>query len=304
MRRALIPIFGGGRPGFYTFEAGRDPRDRTLNPLRVDSRHVREWIEARDPRPIGHWNELGREEYARSFTAARTAGHDIVDDLYFAFADTVERGGTEVDYERLVMPILREKGWLPDLSRDQLASRVRLIYDTNLRLARGSGRWSRYQATKAALPYLRGATARDERVRHPPRSPYSDHRAFDGIILPVDHWFWRKWWTPLGFRCRCTIIQMTRSQLARWDGGITSEDEVVARDARLGEPIFASPAQPIEAQLAGMVEATNEERMPGSAWVNPVQSQAAGFSAWDSILANEAFEGLAALIERLFGRAA
>lgn len=303
MIRSLIPIFGGARPGFYTFEAGRDPRDRTLNPLKVDSAHVRAWIEARDPRPIGHWRELGREEYARSFTAARTAGHDIVDDLYFAFADTVERGGTEVDYAKLVMPILRRKGWLPGASEGQLANRVALIYDTNLRLARSSGRWARYQATKAALPYLRGVTARDERVRHPPRS-LSDHTAFDGIILPVDHWFWRKWWTPLGFRCRCSIIQMTRSQLARYPGGITPEAEVLEIDARLGEPIFASPAAPIEEQLADMVAATNEERMPGSAWVNPVQTQARGFNVWDAILAQEAFEGLSALIERLFGQAA
>jgi hypothetical protein len=303
MTRALIPIFGGPRPGFYTFEAGTDPRDRTLNPLRVDSAQVRAWIEAREPRAVDHWRELGREEYGRAFTVARTAGHDIVDDIYFALADTFERGGTEVDFARLVIPTLRRKGWLGG-NEGQIANRVALIYDANLRLARGAGRWDRYQRTKVAFPYLRGVTARDERVRHPPKSRYSDHRAFDGIILPVEHWFWRKWWTPLGFRCRCSIIQMTRSQLARYAGGITPEAEVRERDERLGEPIFPSPAQPIEVQLASMADATNRERMPGSAWVNPVQTQHAGFAAWDAILAGEAFEGLAELITRLFGRAA
>lgn len=113
------------------------------------------------------------------------------------------------------MPILRRKGWLSDKDDAEAARRLLLIYDTNLRTAQATGRWARIQKIKTALPYLYSFTGADERVRHPPKSPLSDHRAFEGILLPVDHPFWQDYFPPLGFRCRCQVVQKTRGQAAR-----------------------------------------------------------------------------------------
>lgn len=304
MTKALVPIFAHGAPRLIEFDGGDDPRDPTLNPLRVNSEDIRLWVERRDPRAVRRWNELGRQEMARSFTAARTAGQDIIDDLYFAFVDVVSKGGTEVDFERLVMPTLQAKGWLRGEGGPSVQNRVRLIYDTNLRLARASGRWSRYQATKSALPYLRAITGRDDRVRHPPKSPTSDHRAWEGIVLPIDHPFWSRWFPPLGFRCRCSVIQMTRSQLARRPGGLTSEAELAEREARLGTPIFASPAEGFEAQIAAMAGATNAASMPGARTIQPGMMVQAGANLWDALTTEEALSGVVSIIDRIFGRAA
>lgn len=260
-----------------------DPKRRKLLPLQVAAPDIEEWLLARDPRAIGGWAELGREEYARSFTAAQTAGADVIDDLYFGIVDNVARGGTEESFARLVTPILKAKGWLGG-DGGEIATRVRLIYDTNLRLARASGMWSHVQAGKGLAPYLRGFTVGDERVRHPPKSPKSDHRAWDGIVLPVDHEFWREYWPPLGFRCRCAIVQMTRSDLARYRYGITSEDDLAERRARLGPPVFVAPAMPIGFQLASMARKADEERMPGRPMVDPVQTARMGGDAFDAVL--------------------
>lgn len=304
MTKPLIPIFAHGAPRLIEFDGGDDPRDPSLNPLRVDSEDIRLWVEAREPRAVRNWDQLGRQEMARSFTAARTAGQDIIDDLYFAFYDVVAKGGTEVDFERLVMPTLQAKGWLRGEGGPSVQNRVRLIYDTNLRLARASGRWSRYQATKSALPYLRGTTGRDGRVRHPPESPTSDHRAWEGITLPIDHPFWERWFPPLGFRCRCGVIQMSRSQLARRPGGLTSEAELAEREARLGVPVFASPAQGVQTQIAAAVRATNVASMPGARTIDPAVMVQAGASLWDKLTTDEALAGVTSIIERIFGRAA
>lgn len=297
MNAPLLPIFAGPHRQLLAFDAaGRDFRAGSLN---VDASDLVRWIEAKEPRAIGSWHDLGADEYGRAFTAARTAGFDIVDDLYYAFADTIERQGTEVDFAKAVIPTLKAKGWLR--GDDQaLARRVALIYDTNLRVARGAGQWDRVQRTKAALPYLRAATARDERVRHPPKSPASDHRAWDGIILPVDHPFWTRWWVPLGFRCRCTIIPMTRSALMRWKGGVTSEGELADREARLGVPLFTAPGATVTAQLRDMARRENDrpDRMGGLPVVNVAEERANGARLWDA-------EALAAtvntLLDRLFG---
>jgi hypothetical protein len=239
---------------------------------------VERWLLDRDPTASGAYGTISKEEYARSFTAARTAGTDIADDLYFAFVDVVSRSGTEDDFSKLVMPILRKKGWLGG-DEGQIARRVELIYDTNLRLARAAGRWDRYWSTRAAFPYLLAFTAGDERVRHPPESKHSDHRAWDGILLPIEHPFWREYWTPLGFRCRCGIRQLTRSQFARLKRGETSESDLAARKARLGPPVFLAPSRPIAAQLDAMVDATNASRMPGMPAVDPAETAAAGRAA-------------------------
>lgn len=297
-RRAMI-VPGG----FATFEAGTNPRDPTLNPFRVEAPDVIAWVEARNPVAIGHWRELGREEYGRAFTAARTAGHDVIDDLYFAFADTIAAGGTEVDFARVVMPTLRAKGWLADQGEGAIARRLRLIYTTNLRLARAAGRWGRYQRSKAALPYIRAVTARDDRVRRPPRSE-EDHTAWEGIVLPVDHPFWQTYFPPLGFNCRCGTIQMSRSQLARLKGGVTSEAELAARIARLGPPVFLSPTAPIGASLDAMVAESNASPMPGNPPIDVRAMMFTGAALWDSILADEAWKAVDEILARVFGQAA
>lgn len=288
----LVPVFA--RPPLLF-----DAEARTgFNPgsLKVDASDLVEFIERKDPRAIESWRDLGADEYARAFTVARSAGYDIVDDLHASFVKVLAAGGTEVDFAKLVVPTLQAKGWLAG-DRAAIASRVDLIYDTNLRVARGAGQWDRIQRGKRALPYLRAATARDNRVRRPPHSKHSDHRAWDGIILPVDHPFWTRWWTPLGFRCRCTIIPMTRSQLARFKGGVTSDAELAEREARLGSPIFLAPGAGVTQQLMEMARVENEQpdRMAGLPLVDVPAERARGLSLWNS-------ETAALLVETLIGR--
>lgn len=296
----LFPIFHDDRIRLLQFDVNPGAG---INPLKADAREIREWIEAKDPRAIGDWNELGAEEYARAFTAARTAGYGVIEDLYREFQQNIANDGTDIDYSRAVMPILKRKGWLADRSEGEVARRVQLIYDTNLRLARGAGRYSRYMRNAFTFPYLRGVTARDERVRHPPKSKLSDHRAFDNIILPVDHLFWKTYWVPLGFRCRCSIIQMTRSQLMRFKGGVTSPEELAIRVARLGPPVFQAPDS-FDGQLAEMVTTANENRFPGLPPVDLARMEQIGRAKWAEELVAEAADELADFVNRVLGQAA
>ena len=270
-----------------------------LDPLTVSAPDIVRWIERKNPQAIANWRDLGSDEYARAFTAAQTAGLDVIDDLYFALADTIANGGGEKDFASAVIPTLKAKGWLAG-DGGQIASRVQLIYDTNLRVARGAGQWDRIQRGKAGLPYLRGVTAHDDRVRHPPKSPHSDHRAFDGIVLPVDHPFWKRWWVPLGFRCRCSIIAMTRSQLARGNYFITTDADLEAREKRLGTPIFTAPGAGVAQQVSQMAQLENDrpDRMPGLPTISVPEERRQAASAWSSQVGTVA---LAALIDGILG---
>lgn len=274
---------------------------RYINPLALPAPELIDLFERKRPRAIGNWRELGAEEYGRSFTAARTAGYDVVRDLYDGFLETLrDPDATEVDYAERVIPILRQKGWLPGSSDAQLASRVRLIYDTNLRVGQAVGRWARIQKNKAAMPYLLGTTARDNRVRRPPKSK-EDHTEFEGIFLPVDHWFWTKYFPPLGFRCRCQVVQRTRSQALRAGLIITSEEELARRVVGLGEPWGFNPGAPPTKSLEVAVEATNRDRLEGLPPINPETEFARGSTFWADMLAERAGELVESLIVRLFG---
>jgi hypothetical protein len=271
-----------------------DRPSRPLRPLQLGTGDIQAWILARDPTAIGSYLDLAPEEYARAFTAAQTIGADVIDDLYFGLVDTVARNGSAADFSQQVVPILRAKGWLGG-DQGQIASRVQLIYDTNMRLARAAGRWATYQKAKFALPYLRAFTVGDERVRHPPKSKHADHRAWEGIVLPVDHHFWTIYWPPLGFRCRCDVVQMTRSEFARYKDGVTSEADLADRIKRLGPPVFLPPSAPLGTQLAAMVERSNnpppdKPTMADLPPVNTVETERRGRAVWDSLLTAQSRE--------------
>lgn len=268
----LLPSLGGP---ILAFEA-----PDYINPLALEAPELIAFIEAKQPRAIGSWRELGGEEYARSFTAARTMGYDVVRDLQDGFLEVMrEPGATGDDFVARLIPILRRKGWMAEEGQGALARRLQLIYDTNLRTSQAVGYWDRIQRVKAAMPYLLAGTARDSRVRHPPHS-HEDHRAFDGILLPVDHPFWLAYFPPLGFRCRCSVVQKTRSQVARMGRGVTSEDELAERIARLGKPFGFNPGLRPLAPVELAAERANAVRLEGAPPIEPAREAQLGGAVW------------------------
>jgi hypothetical protein len=271
-----------------------------INPFALDAPELIDLIEAKHPREIDHWRDLGGEEYARAFTAAGTTGYNIVGDLHKAFLETMRtQGQDQWDFADKVFPILREKGWLADKSDAQVAARLLLIYDTNLRTAQAVGRWDRIQKTKAALPYLYSFTAGDDRVRHPPKSE-EDHRAFEGILLPVDHPFWTQYFPPLGFRCRCQVVQRSRSQAARM-GPVTSDAELAQRVQRLGPPWGFNPGVRPLKPVEEAAERANAERLEGAPPISPAAYRQLGQARFDILAGKALAEAVEALLAKIFG---
>ena len=57
-------------------------------------------------------------------------------------------------------------------------------------------------------PYWEYVAVLDSRTR-------PEHRALNGTVLPADDPFWKTHKPPLGFRCRCTVVNHTKESLAR-----------------------------------------------------------------------------------------
>ena len=74
-------------------------------------------------------------------------------------------------------------------------------YDTCIATATQSARWQEFKAQQGLFPYLRYQTAGDDSVRN-------EHRLLDGITKRVDDPFWRTYYPPNGWNCRCEAIQV------------------------------------------------------------------------------------------------
>lgn len=63
-------------------------------------------------------------------------------------------------------------------------------------------RWIDFENSADTHPYLEYVTARDSRVR-------KEHRALDGIILPINDPFWQQYYPPNSWNCRCMVKKRT-----------------------------------------------------------------------------------------------
>lgn len=196
-------------------------------------KEVVDYFDRRGSRATMRWDELSPREHALGFTAARTAGFDVVDDIKAATrAAVVDRIPWE-EYRAQLEPVLRAKGWwgrkeftdprTGEISTAMLGSpgRLQLIYDANIRSAEAAGDWIRIQRVKDVLPYLEYMTSVSERKR-----PL--HLSWVGTTLPVDDGWWATHYPPNGWRCKCRV----RSRAAPRDGASTDRPKLDLRTVK------------------------------------------------------------------------
>lgn len=73
-------------------------------------------------------------------------------------------------------------------------------YGTAVNGSELAARWTQFQANKEALPFLIYQTVGDSRVR-------ASHKALDGIKRPIDDDFWKTYYPPNDWNCRCSVNQ-------------------------------------------------------------------------------------------------
>lgn len=189
------------------------------------------------------WRDVWQTQHATAFTVAKSAGFDVLKDIQAAVQDATAQGLTLKQFSARLTPILQAKGWwgkheLPDpltgeVKDVQLGSprRLKIIYDTNMRMSHAAGEWARIQRTKRSAPYLRYSAILDGRTR-----PL--HRAWDGTTLPVDHVWWKTHFPPNGWRCRCSTIQLSAHDLQALGYEVSpdpADDLTVYTNERTGE---------------------------------------------------------------------
>lgn len=178
--------------------------------------------------PSDHWATVWQEQHHAGFTVARSAGFDILKDIHGALVSAMENGTTFADFKRDLIPTLQKKGWWgrtavidPEAGEErtvQLGSvrRLETIFDVNMRVSFAQGRWEQQQDLKDTFPYLRYEGILDSKIR-------PQHRLWHGIILPIDHPWWRTHYPPNGWKCRCDAVAASDDDLQRYGWKISDD---------------------------------------------------------------------------------
>lgn len=131
----------------------------------------------------------------QAFTIAGISDVKLIEQIKQALADTMESGGTDVDFNKAVNAITHDAG-VARLAQTQ----INTIFQTAVQTAYQNGRLEQMTdpAVAAALPYWTYRTDGDDRVR-------VSHAALDGFTARIGDPVWGRIYPPTGYNCRCTV---------------------------------------------------------------------------------------------------
>jgi hypothetical protein len=160
--------------------------------------------------PTERWDDILREEHDRSFIVAGAQGADLLADLNAAVERAIADGtGLEAFRKDFKAIVARHgwTGWTGEGSKQGIAWRTRVIYQTNMATSYAAGRWQQLNAPElqSVLPYWR--YKHSDSVLYP--RPL--HVSWDGLTLPPDHPFWKTHFPPNGWGCHCRVIPASKS---------------------------------------------------------------------------------------------
>ena len=178
-----------------------------------------------------NWQDLWQEEHTNQFTVSRLANLDLLQAIRDGITQSVNGDLSRRDWMKNTQALLEQSGWwgkndVAEVSTGEVATttfnptRLKLIYDTNTRMAYSAGLWQRIVRNKATHPYIRYITMRDERVR-------LTHRAWDNLCLPVDDPFWDTHFPPNGWNCRCRAMSIRQTE---YDAGLSPNGESLKKE--------------------------------------------------------------------------
>lgn len=127
-----------------------------------------------------------------------------------ALLTAIEEGSTLAAFQDRVRAIFKEE--LPGTAPAN--AQLETVFRTNMQTAYQVGRYQQQTAMSSIRPYWQYHAIDDSRVR-------PSHLAQNGKVYRADHSFWRRWYPPSGFNCRCSVVALAESELEEF--GLTPE---------------------------------------------------------------------------------
>lgn len=169
--------------------------------------------------PTFSYADMIGDAHDRAFTVAKMMDVDLLGQVRASLDSALANGTSFQDWKRDLMPSLKRAGWwgakevidpaTGKVMQTQLGSpwRLETIFRTNMQAAYAQGHWEEIESQSDIAPYVMYDAIDDLRTR-------PSHKARDGTILPWNHPWWQRNCPPLGYSCRCGVIQLSEDDLA------------------------------------------------------------------------------------------
>lgn len=166
-----------------------------------------------------NWYDVETQAHAKAFTVAGVLKLDVLQDIRQALTETLHNGGTQADFERRLIPLLEQKGWLgKGLVADQdtgelhgkrlTPRRLETIFQTNMQSSYMAGRYKQQIENTDDRPYWERVGIMDNHIR-------PAHAALNGFIARFDDPIWQTIYPPDGYRCRCRVRARSAADVER-----------------------------------------------------------------------------------------
>ena len=186
------------------------------------------YFRAKGLRPTFHYADMLGEAHDHAFTVAKMMDVDMLAQVRASLDDALANGTSFGEWKKGIEPILRAGGWwgqkemIDPLTGQtvtaQLGSpwRLETIFRTNMQTAYAAGQWAEIESQAEIAQFLMYDAIDDLRTR-----PL--HKAWDQTVLPWNHKWWETHYAPLGFNCRCGVIQLSQDELAGMGLSVSGE---------------------------------------------------------------------------------
>jgi len=173
-------------------------------------RAAAEFLSSREAVPMEVYKQLQKRARDRAFSVSGYTSAEVLNQFLRELVDAIEDGTTFVTFRENMNDFLERNGYTATN-----AWHLSVIYHTNLQTAFNAGHYENMQAAKKFRPYWQYKTAGDGHVRE-------SHAAMQDRVYAADDPIWDIWYPPNGFRCRCTVVSLSKEQVE--ERGLTVSD--------------------------------------------------------------------------------
>ncbi len=174
------------------------------NPAYLPFREAADFFAKKIKLPSSGWTDIWQEQHSQAFVVAGATTDALVEDFYNALAKAKESGGF-AEFQKAFPEIVKKHGWSHNGAPGW---RAKIIYDTNVTQAYNAGREQQMQAVKHLRPYgIYDHTS----IEH----PRLEHKAWDGLIIPLDDPWWDTHTPQNGWGCKCRKRSLSRVEAER-----------------------------------------------------------------------------------------
>lgn len=173
-----------------------------------------EYFKTKIPLKPAQYYKIANEWKANAFTVGGISSLDMLNKFMEMLQMALEEGTTLETFRQNMNKFLELKGYegMTPFQADN-------VFRTNIQTAYNVGHFKQMNdpEVKSKRPYWRYDAIHDSRTR-------LTHRAMDGKIFPADHPIWDTWYPPNGYKCRCTVVSLSKAKVERL--GLKVETEI------------------------------------------------------------------------------